>query len=194
MRIARLTARGVYLVLALATIAPACAVLAQQPERTEAHEHSLKLGAVHFANTGGPAAQAPFQRGIALLHSYEYADAREAFREAERVDPRFALAYWCEALTESQFDWGTEDLPAARAALARLAATRDQRLALAGSERERAFGAAVESFLADGTLTDRARGARRRDEPGSSRRRALPDSRDGLAAVRRAWAERREAV
>jgi tetratricopeptide (TPR) repeat protein len=117
---------------------------------------ALNVGTVKFQNSGAPAAQAPFLRGIALLHSYEYYDARVAFREAEDSDPRFALAYWAGALTHSQFDWGTEDLPAARAALARLAPTRDQRLALAGTARERAFGATVETFFEDRPLLDRA--------------------------------------
>jgi len=28
------------------------------------------------------------------LHSFEYADAAEAFREVQRLDPDFAMAYW----------------------------------------------------------------------------------------------------
>ena len=97
--------------------------------------HALKLGTVVFPNSGNAAAQEPFVRGIALLHSYEYSDARDAFREAERADPTFALAYWAEAFTFSQFDWGTEDLAAARAALTRLAPTSEQRLSAARAPR-----------------------------------------------------------
>jgi tetratricopeptide (TPR) repeat protein len=119
----------------------------------------LKIGKVSFPNSGGRAAQEPFLRGIALLHSYEYSDARAAFQQAEAADPAFALAYWGEAFTHSQFDWGIEDLPKAQAALARLAPTRDARLAKAGNARERAFGAAVESFLeGSGSLLERGRG------------------------------------
>jgi tetratricopeptide (TPR) repeat protein len=117
----------------------------------------LKLGKVSFPNSGGRAAQEPFLRGIALLHSFEYVDARAAFQEAEAADPAFALAYWCEAFTHSQLGWGIEDLPQARAALARLAPTREQRLAKAGNARERAFGAAVDSFL-EGTGSPSERG------------------------------------
>ncbi len=117
-----------------------------------------KLGTVRFPNAAAAAAQAPFQRGVALLHSYEYADARAAFRQAESADPGFALAYWLEALAFSQFDWGTEDLPGAQAALARLAPSRDARLAKAANDRERTFGSAIESFLEGrGTPIERAR-------------------------------------
>jgi tetratricopeptide (TPR) repeat protein len=117
----------------------------------------LKIGKVSFPNSGAAAAQEPFLRGIALLHSFEYVDARAAFQEAEVADPAFALAYWCEAFTHSQLGWGIEDLPKAQAALARLAPTREQRLAKAGNARERAFGAAVDAFL-DGTGSPLERG------------------------------------
>ena len=45
------------------------------------------------------------------------------------------LAYWGEAFTHSQFDWGTEDLPAAQKALTRLAATRGWRRAATRASR-----------------------------------------------------------
>ena len=45
------------------------------------------LGRISFPNSGAPAAQAPFVRGVLLLHSFEYDDAIAAFREAERIDP-----------------------------------------------------------------------------------------------------------
>ena len=115
------------------------------------------LGSVAFRNAGAPAAQEPFQRGVALLHSFEYDDAAAAFREAQRADPRLAAAYWLEALTYSHVMWGEEDLPAARAALARLAPTPEARLARAADARERAFGAAVEAFFADGAPPARVR-------------------------------------
>lgn len=119
--------------------------------------HSIALGKVVFPNTGAAAAQPAFLRGIALLHSFEYDRAAQSLREAERTDPGFALAYWCEALTASHVLWREEDLPAARAALARLAPSREARLAKAGDPRERSFGTAVETFYAEGSLPERVR-------------------------------------
>src|SRR5688500_8492574 len=120
------------------------------------HTHALKLGTVQIRNTGNRAAQLPLQRGVALLHSFEYGDAASAFREAQRADKALALAYWLEALTHSHVIWGEEDLPKAHAALALLPPTRDARLAKAKSDRERAFGAAVEAFFAEGSLATRS--------------------------------------
>lgn len=121
-------------------------------------EHPIAgLGRVSFPNSGRPAAQQPFLLGLALLHSFEYERAAHAFQEAERADPGFALAYWCEALTASHILWREEDLRSARAALGRLAASPEARLARAGDARERSFGAAVEALFAEGPQPDRVR-------------------------------------
>lgn len=66
-----------------------------------------------------PAAEA-FGRGLVLLHSFEYDDARAEFRAARASDPGFALAYWGEALTHDHPLWGEEDPEAARVVLAEL--------------------------------------------------------------------------
>jgi hypothetical protein len=113
---------------------------------------------VAFANSGAPSAQPPFQRGLALLHSFEYDEAAEAFRDAQRADSSFAMAFWGEAVTYSHLLWGEDDPSAARRALERLAPTRDARLARAGSARERAYGTAIEALYADGDLASRVRG------------------------------------
>jgi tetratricopeptide (TPR) repeat protein len=116
------------------------------------------LGAVSFANSGAVSAQAPFQRGLAFLHSFEYDQAAEAFRAAQIADPSFAMAFWGEALTYSHLLWGEDDPDAARRALRRLGAGRDARLAKAGTPRERAFGEAIEALFVDGALPVRVRG------------------------------------
>ena len=85
------------------------------------------LGSVSFPNSGARRAQAPFLRGLALLHSFEYDDAAEAFREAQRLDSSFAMAYWGEALTYDHPIWGEYDSTAARAVLSRLAERREAR-------------------------------------------------------------------
>ena len=115
------------------------------------------FGHVSFPNSGNSASQKPFLTGLALLHSFEYEQAADSFRAAQKSDPLFALAYWMEALTNSKIIWGLEDTAAAKAALARLAPTSDARLQLARSQRERAFGAAVEAFYKGGTQQARVR-------------------------------------
>lgn len=115
------------------------------------------LGTIVFPNSGNRASQAPFLRGVALLHSFEYRAAATAFQEAQAADPTLALAYWGEALTYSHVLWRTEDLPASRAALRRLGPIPKERLAKARTARERSFGAAVEAFFTDAPLPQRVR-------------------------------------
>jgi len=94
---------------------------------------------------------------VLLLHSFEYDDAIEAFRQAQRLDAGFAMAYWGEALAYNQPLWYNENLDKARAVLARLAATRPARQAKAPTEREKLYLDAVEKLFGDGTKAVRDR-------------------------------------
>jgi hypothetical protein len=89
-----------------------------------------RIGTVSFPNSGAPR-RSGRSCGARLLHSFEYDDARTEFRQAESVEPGFAMAYWGEALTFAQLLWGLDYADSARTALARLAPTRDARLARA---------------------------------------------------------------
>ncbi|HEY0140843.1 MAG TPA: hypothetical protein VGF48_08100 [Thermoanaerobaculia bacterium] len=113
------------------------------------------VGEVAFANSGAAEAQAPFRRGLALLHNFEYPFAREEFKKAQQIDPSFAMAYWGEAMTHTHPIWFAQDLEAARAVLQRLAPTAAERLAKAKTERERAYLGTIEVLYGDGTKNER---------------------------------------
>jgi len=136
------------------------------------------LGSVHFANSGAAAAQAPFLRGLALLHNFEYGDAALAFREAQKADPQFAMAYWGEAMTYNHAVWMEQDATAARAALQRLAPTPQARAALARTPREAGWLHAVETLYGEGTKAERD--FRYSDEMAELHRR-FPDDIDATA-------------
>src|SRR6266550_316640 len=110
-----------------------------------------RLGTIDFPTSGAPAAQAQFTRGVLLLHSFEYQDAAQAFRAAQRIDPAFALAYWGEALTYTHPVWNERDGNAARAALLRLGPTPAARRAKALTPREQAYLDAVEILYGEGS-------------------------------------------
>ena len=145
--------------LLLAAVTSARIALAQHegPPHAAGHAHTPALGTVVFPNSGNASAQEPFIRGVAFLHSFEYRRAGDAFEEARRADPAFALAYWMGALTNSSMLWQIEDLPGARAVLAKLGPTPAARLARARTTRERMFGAAVEAYFADVPRAQRIR-------------------------------------
>jgi hypothetical protein len=63
------------------------------------HHHSEQLGNVHFATSCKPAAQAQFDHAIALLHSFGYEEAANAFTDVAKSDPDCAMAYWGIAMS-----------------------------------------------------------------------------------------------
>jgi tetratricopeptide (TPR) repeat protein len=102
-----------------------------------------ELGNINFPNSGSPAAQPKFIEGVKDLHSFEFDEAAEAFRQAQHLDPGFALAYWGEAMSYNHPLWAQQDLSAARKTLERLAPTLEERLAKAPTEKEKGYLEAV---------------------------------------------------
>jgi len=109
-----------------------------------------QLGVIDFPTSGSPAAQPLFIKGVLLMHSFEYDDAREAFIEAQKADPGFAMAYWGEAMTFNHPVWQRTSPDLARTALAKLAATPDARRAKAATEKEKDWLSAVEKLSSPG--------------------------------------------
>jgi tetratricopeptide (TPR) repeat protein len=109
-----------------------------------------RLGTLEFPTSGPAPAQRHFLRGVLLLHSFEYGPAAAAFREAQRLAPGFAMAYWGEAMTWNHPVWNEQNADSARAALARLAATPADRKAKARTPRERGWLDAVETLYGEG--------------------------------------------
>ena len=138
----------------------AAALALAAPAAAQHHASSApgaEVGEVAFENSGAPTAQAPFLRGLALLHNFEYSAAAQAFQEAQKADPNFAMAYWGEAMTYNHPVWMRQDAAAARAALAKLGPTREARLARAKTPRERSYLDAVETLYGDGGKEERDR-------------------------------------
>lgn len=138
--------------------APASAPASRQPTSATATTKPSavpSLGTLSFPNSGAAAAQASFIRGLAWLHSFGYEDAIDAFQEAQRADPSFALAYWGEALAFDQPLWFMESPDKGRAALRKLGATPADRRAKAKTPREQGYLAAVEALYSDGDTRSR---------------------------------------
>jgi tetratricopeptide (TPR) repeat protein len=126
-----------------AALLAACTLVAAS---AAAVPQQMELGTIDFPTSGAPAAQEDFIRGVLLLHSFEYEPAAAAFRAAQAEDTDFAMAYWGEAMTYNHPLWAQQDRDAAVAALERLGPTPEARAAKAGTEKEKAFVAAVEAL------------------------------------------------
>jgi tetratricopeptide (TPR) repeat protein len=76
-------------------------------EEHHSHPAPEKLGSVRFETSCAPAVQAGFERGLALLHSFAYSPAEQAFRDVVNRDPNCAIAYWGMAMTHYHQLWET---------------------------------------------------------------------------------------
>jgi tetratricopeptide (TPR) repeat protein len=133
---------------------------AQSPKARSTHDHhdgpvTEQLGSVTWSTSATPAARALFVKGVLYMHNFHYGEAIDAFRQAQKRDPGDVMSYWGEAMAYTHPVWNEQDTSAARAALRRLAPTREQRLAKARTPRERAWLDAAET-LYDGN-TPKAR-------------------------------------
>src|SRR5215469_1233097 len=86
----------------------------------ESHHHALtetEVGSVHFANSCAKDVQTDFQRAVALLHSFQYEQAREAFNDISKHDPQCGIAQWGVAMSHYHGLWNNGDTNAGRVAL-----------------------------------------------------------------------------
>jgi hypothetical protein len=92
----------------------------QAAAEDEGHHHALtkkEVGSVHFANSCSKDLQVDFQRAVALLHSFQYEQAREAFRQISKQDAQCAMAQWGVAMSHYHGLWHNGDTNAGREAL-----------------------------------------------------------------------------
>src|SRR5262245_13107669 len=77
-----------------------CVWAGQEPGsgKNDAHADE-KLGTVYFPISCAPAVQKPFERGVALMHSFEFEQSDLQFQEIARQDPHCAMAYWGQAMS-----------------------------------------------------------------------------------------------
>jgi tetratricopeptide (TPR) repeat protein len=100
-------------------------------------------GTVDFPVTCDPAVRAEFIRGVALLHSFFYEEARRIFTGVAEKDPTCAMAQWGIAMTWWHPIWTPptpDEMKAGKAAA-------DKAMAMkAGSDRERGFITALNAY------------------------------------------------
>src|SRR5881398_2271331 len=106
-------------------------------------------GKVNFSISCLPAVQSDFNRGVALLHSFFYEEARRVFTSVAEQDPKCAMAQWGIAMTWWHPIWTPptpEEMSAGKAATEKAMAMK------AGTDLERGFITALDAYYntADG--------------------------------------------
>jgi hypothetical protein len=68
-----------------------------------------RLGTVSFSVSCAAAMQAPFDRGVALLHDFWYEEAQRQFEQIAKADPHCAMAHWGIAMSVFHQIWDRPD-------------------------------------------------------------------------------------
>jgi tetratricopeptide (TPR) repeat protein len=112
------------------------------------------LGENHFPVTAGnPESQRFFDQGLRLTYAFNHSEALRSFKEAARLDPQNAMAYWGWALVlgpNLNLPMIPEVAPQAYGAIQRAVALKD-----GVSERERAFIEALAKRYSSDAAADR---------------------------------------
>jgi hypothetical protein len=131
--------------MTLAVIVVATSAAAQE------HQHGAataeQLGTVSFTTSCKPAVQQPFNRAVALLHSFDFGKAIDGFNQVLTADPTCAIAYWGIALSR----WGNPFAAGLKPA-AQLQQGRDaigRAASIQTTARERAYIDAAARLFAD---------------------------------------------
>ncbi len=127
----------------------------QRTDKPSEGDSVATLGKLQHEFSVSEAAQPDFEKGLLLLHSFEYEDAREYFQQAIDQDPHEVMAYWGEAMTHYKALWGLQDVDAGRAVIERLGGTPEQRSEKAENELEKDFWKAVELLYGEGEFNER---------------------------------------
>jgi tetratricopeptide (TPR) repeat protein len=144
------------LILAVAAISVSAPVIFAQEHHHAGGAEAIgggHLGQVHFSTSCAPAVQQNFEKGVALLHSFQYSASDQVFKQVAAADPSCAIAYWGQAMTLWHALWERPDA-------ATLKTGHDEVEKAAGlnarTAREREYIAAAAAFFQDDPKLDYA--------------------------------------
>ncbi len=102
---------GARLRIAFSTFLGAALALAACPAVRAAHGHGPDehVGNVNFPTSCSAQAQPSLEKGLALLHSFQYSESEQSFGEAAQRDPQCAIAYWGKAMSQFYLLWDFPD-------------------------------------------------------------------------------------
>ena len=117
-------------------------------DETHAHHHDAteKLGNVSFPISCAPDSQKPFERGVALMHSFGYEEAEAQFVEITQKDPACAMAHWGIAMSLFHQIWERPGDPSLKRGWSEI--EKAQKLD-ARTDRERGYISALSEFYRD---------------------------------------------
>jgi tetratricopeptide (TPR) repeat protein len=147
----------------------------------EGHHHEdlneSQLGTVHFPVSCADAQQKPFQRGVALLHSFWYEEAQKEFEQIAKDDPTCAMAHWGIAMSLWHQLWNRPDEKVLAQGLGEVNQASKGKL----SARERGYVNAARAFYADSGKHDHEARARAYSDAMRKVHQDFPDDHEAAA-------------
>ena len=141
--------------LALVLVTPL--TLFAQAHSHDGHDHDHgaadlgNIGKAHLETSCSEAASKEIDRGVALVHSFWYAEAEKSFRRAAAADGECGMAWWGVAMANLHPIWAPptpDELKTGREAAEKAKQTG------AKTDREKAFISAIATFYADSDKFD----------------------------------------
>jgi tetratricopeptide (TPR) repeat protein len=129
----------------LLTLCAFCFAVFTVADEGKHHEElsNEQLGTVHFPVSCQASVQKPFERGVALLHSFWYEEAEKQFEQIAKDDPGCAMAHWGVAMSLWHQLWNHPDEAAVAKGLSEVKAGESLR---AKTPRERDYIGAMRAF------------------------------------------------
>jgi tetratricopeptide (TPR) repeat protein len=122
-------------------------------------DHSLheeltrsQLGTVNFPVSCSPTVRKPFERGVALLHSFWYEEAEKEFQKIAAEDPECAMAHWAIGMSLWHQLWNEPDAKVIDRGVEQVFLAKNS--GGATTERERGYIAAISAFYSDSKKLD----------------------------------------
>jgi hypothetical protein len=149
-----------------------------------AHSHAVtaeRLGKVEFKVDCNAAAQAEFNRAMALYHSFWWPAASKAFEAVAQADPTCGMAHWGRAMVilDNPFAWPANLAPKLKDVVSALDAARATGLK---SQREKDYVDAVAVFVRDHEKVDHRTRLQAYDDAMAQVAQRYPDDKE--AAIR----------
>ncbi|HEV2487880.1 MAG TPA: hypothetical protein VGT08_20335 [Terracidiphilus sp.] len=133
--------------LALSSLPLFAQMAMDHPTQPSAAAAPERLGTVSFSVSCSASVQAPFNRGVALLHDFWYEEADRQFEEIAKADPGCAMAHWGAAMSFFHQIW---DRPSESTVAKGWAEIQKAQSPPAKTARERAYIAALSDFYRPG--------------------------------------------
>jgi hypothetical protein len=129
--------------------------LTARPASLSAQDHAHaagtenRLGTVHFQTSCAPSVEPRFDRGVALLHSFEFAASMREFQAVLAADSTCAMAWWGIGLARWSNPMAPGIRPAAAIASGMEAVEAARRVSSGATSREREYIEALAQLYAD---------------------------------------------